>query len=160
MKTDILWAPWRIKYIQGKKKKGCIFCAAVKGKKNFVIIKNKHSFSVLNTFPYNNGHVMVSPNRHESELENLSEKEVLDLFKTLLQTKKLLDKVLKPHGYNVGINLKEVSGAGVAGHLHIHLVPRWKADTNFMPICAETKVISQSLNELYKKLKNAYTKPD
>jgi len=158
MKTNIIWAPWRINYIRGKKTKGCIFCAAVKGKKNFVIIKNKHSFSMLNTFPYNNGHAMVSPIKHKSNLEDLNEKEISDLFKTLIQTKKLIDKILKPSGYNLGINIKAVSGAGVVGHLHIHLVPRWKADTNFMPVCADTKVISQSLSELYLKLKDAYTK--
>jgi len=115
---------------------------------------------MLNAFPYNNGHVMVSPKRHESELENLNEKEILDLFNTLIETKKLIDKLLKPHGYNLGINLKQASGAGVTGHLHIHLVPRWRADTNFMGVCANTKVISQSLNELYSKLKNAHAKSD
>jgi len=153
MKKDILWAPWRIKYIQEKKKKGCIFCAALKGKSNFVIVKNRLSFSMLNTFPYNNGHTMISPNRHTAGLEALGEAEIRDLFKTLLQTKKLLDKTLKPQGYNIGINIKEIAGAGIAGHLHIHIVPRWKADTNFMPVCADTKVISQSLKELYSKLK-------
>ncbi|MCM8762859.1 MAG: HIT domain-containing protein [Candidatus Omnitrophica bacterium] len=162
MKIDTLWAPWRIRYIQGKKNKTCIFCAALRQKedRNYVVIKNKYSFSMLNIFPYNNGHVMVSPNRHKSRLENLSRTEVLDLFKTLAQTKKLLDKVLKPEGYNLGININEVAGAGIKSHLHIHLVPRWKADTNFMPVCADTKVISQSLQELYIKLKNAKSKLD
>ncbi|MCM8779772.1 MAG: HIT domain-containing protein [Candidatus Omnitrophica bacterium] len=149
----IIWAPWRIKYIHAKKKKGCIFCAALKEKNNFVITRNKFSFSMLNTFPYNNGHIMISPNRHTGKLESLSEIEALDLFKTLLETKKLLDKTLSPQGYNIGINIKEAAGAGVTGHLHIHIVPRWKADTNFMSVCSDTKVISQSLKELYSKLK-------
>lgn len=95
---------------------------------------------------------MVSPVRHVGEITQLKDFEILDLFKTLAKTKKLLDKTLKPDGYNIGINISGVSGAGISGHLHIHIVPRWKGDTNFMPVLNDTKVISQSLDELYKKL--------
>ncbi|MBI5144683.1 MAG: HIT domain-containing protein [Candidatus Omnitrophica bacterium] len=153
---DRLWAPWRVKYIRNKKRKKCIFCCGAKSaQKNYVVFKNRYSFSMLNIFPYNNGHLMVSPKRHVKELALLKKVEVLDLFETLSVTKKLLDKVLKPDGYNIGINLGESSGAGIAGHLHIHIVCRWRGDTNFMPILANTKVISQSLAELYQQLKNA-----
>lgn len=108
---------------------------------------------MLNTFPYNNGHIMISPLRHISEISQLKEIELLDLFKTLNATKKLLDRAFKPHGYNIGINISKDAGAGVIGHLHIHLVPRWRGDTNFMPVISNTKVISQSLDDLYKQLK-------
>jgi ATP adenylyltransferase len=153
---DRLWAPWRITYIRGNKKKKCIFCLANKSrqKQNYVVLKTRYSISVMNIFPYNNGHLMVSPIRHVGELQKLKDFEVLDLFKTLTKVKRLLDKVLKPDGYNIGINISEVAGAGIPGHLHIHIVPRWKGDTNFMPVLAETKIISQSLDELYKQLRN------
>lgn len=163
---DKLWAPWRIKYIRssancesGKAKK-CIFCQATKKtkKQNYVLFKSKHSLSMLNTFPYNNGHVMVSPLRHIQKLSQLKEEEIIDIFKTLNRTKELLDKILKPHGYNIGINISGVAGAGIPGHLHIHIVPRWRGDTNFMPILFNTKVISQSLDQLHKKLKHAQSK--
>lgn len=113
---------------------------------------------MLNIFPYNNGHMMVSPLRHVKELSELKDVETLDLIRTLNYTKRLLNKVLRPEGYNIGINVSKIAGAGIAGHLHIHLVPRWMGDTNFMPVLYDTKVISQSLDELYKQLKNAKSK--
>jgi len=158
---DKLWAPWRIKYIHSKRIKKCVFCDNVKpGTKNYVIYKTKYSISSLNIFPYNNGHVMISPLRHIKEISQLEPGETLDLFKTLDKTKKLLDKVLKPGGYNIGINVSREAGAGITGHLHIHLVPRWRGDTNFMPVLYDTKVISQSLDELYKRLKHAKSNQD
>jgi len=151
---DRLWAPWRMKYIKAKKTKKCLFCQSLKTKgRNYVIYKGKYSFSMLNIFPYNNGHVMVSPIRHIRDFSQLNDKEILDLFKTLNKTMRLLDKVLKPEGYNIGINTSLSAGAGEARHLHIHIVPRWKGDTNFMTTLYNTKVISQSLAELYKQLK-------
>jgi len=159
---DRLWAPWRMRYIKvcgGKKRKICIFCQSLKNPgKNYVVFKGRYSFSMLNIFPYNNGHVMVSPIRHVRELSQLRDIEILDLFKTLDNTKKALDKVLKPQGYNIGINTSAAAGAGRASHLHIHIVPRWRGDTNFMPTLYHTKVISQSLDELYKYLKK-YAQP-
>jgi ATP adenylyltransferase len=159
---DKLWAPWRIRYIRGSKNKKCIFCQANKStkKQNYVVLKTRYSISLMNLFPYNNGHLLVSPLRHVGELARLKDFEVLDLFKTLAKTKKLLDKVLKPNGYNIGINISQIAGAGITGHLHIHIVPRWKGDTNFMPVLNDTKVISQSLRELYQQLRDAYTKSD
>ncbi len=109
---------------------------------------------MLNAFPYNNGHVMVSPKRHIQDLKTLTDSQINDLFKTLKQVLCLLDKLLKPQGYNVGMNIGKSGGAGVPGHLHLHIVPRWEADTNFMPVISDTKVISQSLDELYRQLKS------
>lgn len=153
MKMDALWAPWRIKYLKAKKEKKCIFCSSLKSKKNYIILKTKYSFSLLNIFPYNNGHVMVSPVRHVREPSQLKDYEILDLFRTLNRVKNLLQKVLNPDGYNIGINISKGAGAGITGHMHIHIVPRWIGDTNFMPVIYNTKVISQSLDELYKRLK-------
>lgn len=154
-----LWAPWRIKYLEAKKKSGCIFCANQKLRgKDYVILKTGLSVAMLNIFPYNNGHIMVSPLRHIKELSQLKETEAVDLFRTLNKVKLLLDKVLKPQGYNIGINISKAAGAGIPGHLHIHIVPRWRGDTNFMPVVNDTRVISQSLDELYKKLRHAQSK--
>lgn len=152
MKSDIdrLWAPWRNRYIISKKNKKCIFC----GKKDHLLDNSKHSFSILNIYPYNNGHVMVAPKRHVKSIEYLSEEELIDLMRLVVKTKKVLDKKLKPHGYNIGLNIGKAGGAGFAGHIHIHVVPRWIGDNNFMPATAGTKVISDSLDtmaRLYKK---------
>jgi len=154
---DKLWAPWRIKYIQGKKPIRCIFCNKKKkknDKKNYVILRKKYAFSMLNIFPYNNGHILIAPYRHIAGFEQLKTAEILEIFELInLMIKKLKSK-LRPQGFNIGVNLGKVAGAGVDKHLHIHIVPRWQADTNFMPILSQTKVISQSLDELYTVLKS------
>ena len=113
---------------------------------------------MLNIFPYNNGHMLISPIRHVAKLSQLKEAEITDLFRALNETVSRLDKVLRPGGYNIGINISGVSGAGVTKHLHIHVVPRWKGDTNFMATVSNTKIISQSLDALFKQLKNAQSK--
>lgn len=153
---DKLWAPWRIKYIKKKSPGKCIFCRAKNAAKSDpVVFKTKYSSCMLNIFPYNNGHLMVSPLRHVKDLSLLKDQEILDLFKAVNKAKALLEKVLKPHGFNIGINLSRSAGAGITGHVHIHIVPRWVGDTNFMPVLFKTKIISQSLAELLKQLKNA-----
>ena len=165
-----LWAPWRIKFIKIRKIKGCIFCIRpflykdkeglsfrIKGKKDknsFIIKKSRHSFAMLNIYPYNNGHIMVSPFRHVKDLKGLNDAELLDIMKLTRDMQALLEKKLKPHGFNIGINTGKAAGAGYKGHLHIHIVPRWKGDSNFMPVVADTKVMPQSLEELYKTLVN------
>jgi len=154
---DKLWAPWRVKYVTEMigKTKGCVFCKMLKerkDKKNLIVIRTKLSFTVLNLYPYNNGHILVLPNRHVADLSKLTEEENTDLFRLLNTTKSLLDKTLKPAGYNVGMNLGRVAGAGFPGHLHVHIVPRWKGDSNFMPVIGQTKVISQSLQTLHQRL--------
>ncbi len=151
---DRLWAPWRIKYLKAKKSKECILCKSLKTRhNNYVVLKAKYSFAVLNIFPYNNGHVMVSPVRHIRELSQLNNTEILDLFRTLNDVKEMLDKALKPDGYNIGLNISASAGAGEERHLHMHIVPRWKGDVNFITTLYDTKIISQSLDELYKELK-------
>lgn len=144
-----LYAPWRIKYVTAKKRKGCIFC----GSKRYRVFKSRYSLCMLNAFPYNNGHLMIAPLRHVADITRLKEAESLDLLKSLGRAKLLLDSALHPDGYNIGINISESAGAGITGHLHIHIVPRWKGDTNFMPVLSGVKIISQSLDELQRKLK-------
>jgi ATP adenylyltransferase len=113
---------------------------------------------MLNAFPYNNGHLMVCPLRHSAEILSLDEAEALGLFRAVTEAKRLLDKTLKPEGYNIGLNISRAAGAGITGHLHIHIVPRWLGDSNFMPVVSGTKVVSQSLRELRKMLRHAYKK--
>ncbi|MDD3905088.1 MAG: HIT domain-containing protein [Candidatus Omnitrophica bacterium] len=152
---DKLWAPWRSKYIYLRKKKQCIFCGnkGARPRSGYILKKTKHAFSMLNLFPYNNGHVMVAPYRHVKSLELLNESELMDLINLVNRTKTDIDKKLKPHGYNIGVNIGKIGGAGFAGHVHIHIVPRWTGDTNFMPVTANTKVISESLDVMHKLLK-------
>lgn len=155
---DKLWAPWRIKYITAiKRQTQCLFCAVTKkrdDRKNLIIFRSKACFVMLNLYPYNNGHLMISPYRHIGNITGLTDGEMLDLMKTTALMKQVLDKTIKPHGYNIGINCGKVSGAGIAGHLHVHIVPRWQGDVNFMPVIGNTRVISQSLKELYAILIN------
>jgi len=155
---DKLWAPWRIEYVSKKVHKGCVFCRAAKSQSDYVVFKTKYSQVLLNIFPYNNGHLMVAPIRHTKELGSLKTNEVLDLFENIKIAQALLKKVLKAEAFNIGINIGRIAGAGIVGHLHIHIVPRWSGDTNFMPTVFATKVISQSLKELHGKLKDAYAK--
>ncbi len=160
---DKLWAPWREQYVTKhiKENKACVFCRILKEKKdktNFVVMRTKLSSVILNLYPYNNGHLLIVPNRHVNDISKLKREEREDLFDALDVAKKLLDDVLKPNGYNIGINLGRAAGAGFPGHLHVHVVPRWKGDVNFMPVTASTKVISQSLKSVHKLLTDAYKK--
>ena len=143
---NTLWAPWRSRYIYLRKNKKCIFCHP----KDYPLEKTRYSFSMLNLYPYNNGHVMVAPFRHVKSLEYLKAEELKDLMDLVIRTKKILDKKIKPHGYNIGLNIGKAGGAGFAGHIHIHVVPRWDGDTNFMPASCGTKVISESLDVMRK----------
>jgi ATP adenylyltransferase len=154
---DKLWAPWRSKYIYLRKKKKCIFCGQKSSRNGakYLIDKSVHSFSMLNLYPYNNGHVMVAPYRHVKSLELLSQAELSDLMKLVNSTKVKIDKLLKPHGFNIGLNIGKVGGAGFAGHVHIHVVPRWNGDSNFMPVTGNTKVISESLDSMCKLLRKS-----
>jgi ATP adenylyltransferase len=150
-----IWAPWRSKFIYLRKREGCIFCKARDAKntkKHFVLKKSRFSFAMLNIYPYNNAHLMVAPKRHTRSLELLEEKELLDLMMLVNEMTRLLERCLKPDGYNIGINIGKVAGAGYPGHVHVHIVPRWQGDTNFMPVLADTKVMSESLDGLYKRL--------
>jgi len=156
-----LWAPWREKFILCEKEPGCFFCRTAKEKKdeeNLILLRGKKCFVILNRYPYNNGHLMVAPYRHVGQLENLKEEELFELFKISQLCVKIIKAGLKPHGLNLGMNLGKVSGAGVADHVHLHIVPRWTGDTNFMPILADTKIISIGLRQTYKQLKRELKK--
>ncbi|MBU1007281.1 MAG: HIT domain-containing protein, partial [Candidatus Omnitrophica bacterium] len=141
-------------FVKKAKKGGCIFCLKHKaeGNKEYIVKKTKFSFALLNIYPYNNGHIMVSPYRHVKDLASLADAELLDLMKLVKDMQVLLKKKLKPHGFNIGINTGEVAGAGYKNHVHVHIVPRWRGDTNFMPVTGSTKVLPQSLDELHKVL--------
>ncbi|MFH0855186.1 MAG: HIT domain-containing protein [Candidatus Omnitrophota bacterium] len=153
---DKIWAPWRLGYIRGKKQKGCVFCKSIRKQEDgYVIFKTSQAIAMLNIFPYNNGHMLISPLRHLSRLDQLTEPEALGLFRAVKKAQGLLEKVLKPQGFNIGVNLSRSAGAGITGHLHIHIVPRWAGDTNFMPAVFGTKVISESLEQLCKQLRAA-----
>lgn len=147
-----IWAPWRKEYIQQGTPEGCIFCDKPRGsddKKNHIIARAETCFSMLNLFPYNSGHLMVAPFRHVASLDDLEIDQLTGLSVLLRDSIALLKRTLDPDGFNVGINLGRVAGAGVVDHIHIHLVPRWNGDTNFMPVTAGTKVIPQSLDDMY-----------
>ncbi len=154
-----LWAPWRETYITKviqNLHKGCVFCKIVKEKKqNYIFLRGKLAYAVLNIYPYSNGHCLIIPYRHEGDISKLTQEEILDMMNLLIKTKDLLDRAMKPHGFNVGFNLGRLAGAGIPDHIHMHVVPRWSADHNFMPIVAGTKVISQSLKTIYQLLTDA-----
>ncbi len=156
---DLLWAPWRINFIKKKKSKKCFLCEAAKNKKTeFLLWKGNFAMIVMNIYPYNNGHLMVAPRKHKKDFEQLSEQEILEMFEAIKKCIEILRKTIKPNGFNIGINLGMCAGAGLPGHIHIHIVPRWNGDTNFMPVIASTKIISQSLEQLSEILKKEFSK--
>jgi len=153
-----IWAPWRMDYIVGEKSDKCIFCEYATSEKVIepVLFQTKHSYAVMNTFPYNVGHFLVVPKRHVENIEDLNGEEYADLSELIRNGVKVLKSTLKADGLNIGLNLGDAAGAGITGHLHYHIVPRWKGDTNFMPVIGETKVISEHLTKTYEKLKPAF----
>jgi ATP adenylyltransferase len=159
-----LWAPWRMEFIQAEKPEGCIFCTfpAQTGeqadRKNLILGRSRHSFAILNRYPYNNGHLMVIPRRHTAEFEDLPGEELDDLHRLLQRSVRVVKEAYRPEGFNLGMNLGKVAGAGIADHLHHHVVPRWGGDTNFMPVLAETKVLIQHLGESYLLLRRLFDK--
>jgi ATP adenylyltransferase len=159
---DKLWSPWRSQYIESIKIKdgGCVLCTLskdlVENLESLVVDKGIYTFTVLNLYPYNNGHLMIVPYKHTSELESLSPAENNEIMEKLQLAAKALKKVLSPEGFNIGANIGKVSGAGIDDHVHFHIVPRWNGDTNFMPVFGEVKVISQDLLITKKKLVEAY----
>lgn len=153
-----LWAPWRMEYIRDELGgEGCFLCNARDADDdsgNLVLWHTEFSFSILNRWPYNNGHLLVAPRSHVADLADLSDEELLDQMKLLSRCKKNLAQAVEPDGFNVGLNLGRAAGAGVEDHLHWHVVPRWRGDTNFMPVTGATKVIPQSLDELWQILRD------
>ena len=152
-----LWAPWRMAYIGdiGKNDSSCFLCDAVAGDpvEHLVIWKNDLTFCVMNRFPYNNGHLLIAPIRHIADLTEATDEEMLDLMRLVRDTQRLLSMAISPHGFNVGINLGRCAGAGLPGHVHVHVVPRWNGDTNFVSVCSDIKVVSQGLAEMLEQLK-------
>lgn len=154
-----LWAPWRMDYILGEQPPGCIFCrfpAEPNDRENLVLGRTAHSFVMLNRFPYNNGHLMVIPRRHADDFAALPDDEFDDLQRLLRRSVGVLAGLLRPEGFNVGMNLGRIAGAGIADHLHHHVVPRWGGDTNFMPVLAETKVMVDHLANSFDRLRPAF----
>jgi ATP adenylyltransferase len=164
LERENLWAPWRIGYVQGlsvdpqaEKEGGCFLCRYLENPadddKNLVLWRSQHCIVLLNRFPYNNGHLLIAPARHIGDLDQANDAELLEMNKLIREAQRALSAAIKPHGFNVGMNLGRCAGAGLPGHLHTHIVPRWSGDTNFMSVCSDTDVISQSLSDLFELLK-------
>jgi ATP adenylyltransferase len=166
--VKLLWAPWRAEYIDSAPcqhrtdRRHCLFCrtlAAREDEQRLVLHRGRLGFVMMNRFPYNNGHLMVAPVRHVAAFDNLTDREGQELFALTRRCVAVLGRTLRPQGYNVGSNLGRAAGAGVAGHLHIHIVPRWNGDVNFMPLLGETKVISEHLRATCDRLRRGFSPP-
>ncbi len=154
-----IWAPWRIEYIQMEKPEECILCDKPKQKDdiaNYILYRGDKNFVIMNSYPYNPGHLMVVPYRHIANLEELTDEERHEHFDIVSQSVKLLKEIFKPSGFNIGMNIGRVAGAGIDDHIHMHIVPRWQGDTNFMPVIADLRVVPEALAETYEKLKGKF----
>ena len=159
-----LWSPWRSEYIESFKnendKSECIFCSNAKldenDSANLLVKKSTLTFSMLNLYPYNNGHLMVIPYKHTGEITDLTEDESLEIMNEIKSLKEALTEIYQPHGFNIGVNIGRISGAGIYDHIHFHIVPRWSGDTNFMPVLGEVKIISQDLLDSKIKLRQYF----
>lgn len=160
-----LWAPWRIDFILSEKEKRCFLCNQEEyneesQEEELIIVRNEHVYVILNRYPYNPGHLLISPYRHIGDLDELTQEESHALMDTVRQAQKVLKKLMNPNGFNVGFNLGVDAGAGVADHIHMHIVPRWRGDNNFMPVIGETRVVPEALcataNALRKEWKEMF----
>lgn len=157
-----IWAPWRLAYVKDASKDNeeeCIFCAkpaADADEENLIVHRGERSFVILNLFPYTNGHLMVAPYEHTARIQDLPAETVAEMMSLSQRAMNRLEAIYDPHGYNVGFNQGRVAGAGVEHHIHMHVVPRWGGDTNFMPVIADTKVMPQTLEQSYEALKGAF----
>jgi len=157
-----IWAPWRIKYIRTAKEgkeKGCILCDKPKENKdapNYILHRGQKNFVILNSYPYNPAHLMIAPYRHVANLEELSNEELHEHYEMVSRSIKVLKRAFKPAGFNIGMNLGRVAGAGIDDHIHTHIVPRWSGDANFMPVIADVRVLPEALAETYDKLKGKF----
>lgn len=155
-----LWAPWRMEYILGPKGSECLFCASPaehKDRENLLLYRGGNSYVIMNKYPYSNGHLMVVPYIHTSSFDNLSDADMLDIIKLAKLSTDCLTKAFRPEGFNVGINIGEAAGAGIEEHLHMHIVPRWAGDSNFMTITSEIRVIPEHILDTYDKLYPLFT---
>ena len=153
-----LWAPWRIDYIRSEKEQGCIFCDKPKmdDKSGLILFRGENSFTLMNLYPYTNGHLMVAPYRHIDSFRGLNQDERLEILEQIDQSIDALSKIMNPHGFNIGANLGESAGAGIKDHIHFHVVPRWTGDTNFMPVLGHTKVMVEGLEKSWDELKPVF----
>lgn len=154
-----LWAPWRMEFIEGAKREGCIFCdfpqqaGEAADRRNLILARTGSAFAILNRYPYNSGHLMAIPLRHTSDYASLTAEESGDLHRLLQLAIRALTNAYHPDGFNLGMNLGRSAGAGIEHHLHFHVVPRWTGDTNFMPVLADTKILVEHLQQSYDKLR-------
>ena len=151
-----IWAPWRIQYIQMEKPEGCILCEKPgqnNDAQNYILHRGDKNFIILNSYPYNPGHLMVAPYRHVASLEKLTDEERREHFEIVSRSVRVLRQIFNPGGFNIGINLGKAAGAGIEDHFHTHIVPRWQGDTNFMPVLADVRVLPEALADTYQKLK-------
>ena len=155
-----LWSPWRMTYIENEKTDtGCVFCtvqAVEDGTENLIVFRGEHAYVILNRFPYTSGHLMVIPFTHKPNLEELDSITRSEMMELTSRCTTVLRNIYKPQGFNVGVNIGEAAGAGVLGHVHIHIVPRWNGDTNFMSSVGETRVLPESLEDTYKRVRAVF----
>ena len=154
-----IWAPWRMEYIQMEKPEGCILCQKPgqnNDAENYILYRGDRNFIIMNSYPYNPGHLMIAPYQHIANLEGLTDEELHEHSKMISRGIKLLRQVFNPGGFNIGINMGKVAGAGIAEHVHTHIVPRWQGDTNFMPVISDSRVVPEALAETYKRLKGRF----
>ena len=151
MKT--MWAPWRMEYVQRERSGGCVFCEAVSNHEGLTLFKGERVMVVMNKYPYINGHLLVAPLRHISALDQLTRDEMGDIMATIERSVGILKQVMSPEGFNVGLNLGKVAGAGVETHLHFHIVPRWVGDVNALTVFGEVRVVSEHLQNTFQNLK-------
>jgi len=154
-----IWAPWRIQYIQMEKPEGCILCEKPgqnNDAQNYILYRGSKNFVIMNAYPYNPGHLMVAPYRHVASLDELTDDELREHFSIVSRSVRLLRQVFAPGGFNIGVNIGKVAGAGIDEHVHTHIVPRWQGDTNFMPVISEVRVVPEALAETYKKLEGKF----
>ena len=159
MADERLWAPWRLEYIRGPKDDECIFCRAVGSdddEHHYVVHRSNLCFVILNAYPYNNGHLMIAPYVHEPTIETLESATTAEMMDLARRSAQALRDVYGPEGFNYGINQGRPAGAGIEEHVHLHVVPRWAGDTNFMPVIANTEVLPQSLADSWRELKEAF----
>lgn len=151
-----LWSPWRMKYImEPKKDQGCLFCNALQqpdNLENLILLRRKLAFVMLNRYPYNNGHMMVVPVNHQASICDLTDEARAEMMHLLAEAERVLQEVYHPSGFNVGANIGSAAGAGVPGHVHFHILPRWAGDTNFMSTVGETRVLPEELDQTYQRL--------
>jgi len=156
-----LWAPWRIEYIRGEPEEGCLFCNSFAESDNLerlVVHRGETAFAMLNKYPYIGGHLLIVPMRHVADLKKLNARERAELFDMTIEATDALKRSMRPHGFNVGINIGRVAGAGVPGHIHIHVVPRWNGDNNFMAVLGDTRMVNEHLEKTYDKLRANWRK--